>query len=213
MNQEFFSNFLEKKYERNMYKEISNPKRGPCIDNMLLKNETINFNSYKITNIFSYQFPLFATFKNLTSQDNTENETCTNLNKINYNKLKQLIENSNRQEFTKIRDPNTPIIRAKQQFRFIKNKSRKDALNNITNIIYNNLDKSKPLVVTFFDLATAFDTVDHKILLNKLEKYGIRASALDSLKSYLADRKQGVKLKTCSSDYCNIKREFHKEMY
>ena len=47
----------------------------------------------------------------------------------------------------------------------------------------------------FFDLAKAFDTVDHGILLRKLERYGIRGTQLQWFNSYLEDRSQCV--------YCN----------
>ena len=63
-----------------------------------------------------------------------------------------------------------------------------DALNYITNILYNNLDHSKPTLITFLDLAKSFDTVDHKILLDKLYCIGMRGQALDLLSSYLIDR-------------------------
>ena len=46
----------------------------------------------------------------------------------------------------------------------------------------------------------AFDTVDHKILLHKLEFYGIRGVCNDWFKSYLSDRKQFVSINGYNSD-------------
>ena len=81
-------------------------------------------------------------------------------------------------------------ILSENQYGFIKNKGTADALNYITHKIYQNLDKSKPMIANFLDLAKAFDTANHDILLSKLERYGIRRKVLLLLKSSLIDNKK-----------------------
>jgi hypothetical protein len=48
-----------------------------------------------------------------------------------------------------------------------------------------NLDRKMFNLVVLIDLKKAFDTVDHQILLTKLELYGIKGQALSFLESYL----------------------------
>lgn len=86
------------------------------------------------------------------------------------------------------------------QYGFIRRKGTMDALNKLADIIYTNLDKSKPIIAVFLDLAKAFDTVNHELLLEKLEIYGIRGSALNLLKSYLTNRQQKVRINDNISD-------------
>jgi len=59
--------------------------------------------------------------------------------------------------------------------------------------ILKNIESNKVTAVLFMDLKAAFDTVNHEILLKKLEHMGFRDSMLELLKSYLTGRKQYVK--------------------
>ena len=54
--------------------------------------------------------------------------------------------------------------------------------------------------VVFLDLKKAFDTVDHNILLRKLEMYGLDHAAVLWFGSYLGGRKQKTKVNGCMSD-------------
>ena len=70
--------------------------------------------------------------------------------------------------------------------------------------IYNDLllaiDKQKVSALVLLDLSAAFDTLDHGILLHRLEAwFGISGGALALLSSYLCDRVQSVNINGASS--------------
>lgn len=54
-------------------------------------------------------------------------------------------------------------------------------------------------------MSKAFDTVNHAILIDKLEHYGIRGLALKWLCSHLSDRKQYVECNGVASEYLTVK--------
>ena len=67
------------------------------------------------------------------------------------------------------------------------------------NNIASSIDNRESTVGVFLDLSKALDTIDHLILLNKLEKYSIRGLALDWISSSLSNRKQFVHFGTVCS--------------
>ena len=66
------------------------------------------------------------------------------------------------------------------------------------------LDKSIPTDVAYFDIAKAFDTVDHAILLEKLLQMGLPKLFLGWIASYLHNRRQVVKVAENFSDSRDI---------
>ena len=61
-----------------------------------------------------------------------------------------------------------------------------------------------PIHIFIIDLSKAFDTLDHKILLSKLQHYGINGTALKLLTSYLSNRQQFVQIEDNKSQKINI---------
>jgi Reverse transcriptase (RNA-dependent DNA polymerase) len=89
----------------------------------------------------------------------------------------------------------------KHQYGFQRGKSTEHNLVQVVNYIGEALNNRNWCIGIFLDLKKAFDTVQHDILLCKLEKYGIRGTALNWFKSYLSNRTQCV-------DICGFFSEF-----
>jgi retron-type reverse transcriptase len=75
------------------------------------------------------------------------------------------------------------------------------ALIHLVNKITSASDRKETTAWFFLELSKAFDTIDHDILFDKLEHYGISGIALTWIKSYFLERKQFVEFnETCSSE-------------
>ena len=91
------------------------------------------------------------------------------------------------------------------QFGFRQKYSTVHALISLTESIRKNLDEGNIGCGIFVDLQKAFDTVEHDILLSKLEHYGIRGLANEWFKSYLSNRKQYVSINGYDSNLADVK--------
>ena len=108
------------------------------------------------------------------------------LERLMYNRLISFIEKYN--------------VIFEHQFGFQKNKSTTLAIMDLYHKIIDSMENKKTPSCIFLDFAKAFDTVNHNILLNKLEYYGIRGTSLNWFKSYLNNRIQRVSIGSILSE-------------
>ena len=66
------------------------------------------------------------------------------------------------------------------------------------------LDKSKKVSTIFMDLSKAFDTLNHNLLLAKLNAYGFSFNAIKFVQSYLSERFQRVNINNNFNEWCKI---------
>ena len=92
-----------------------------------------------------------------------------------------------------------------QQFGFRKKCSTSMGVLNVVNTAINAIDKGEYCIGIFLDLSKAFDTIDHTILLSKLQHYGIRGVALNWFENYLQNRQQFVVVNGVKSQLRNVK--------
>jgi hypothetical protein len=91
------------------------------------------------------------------------------------------------------------------QFGFRETYSSEMAIITLMDRIISALERGHYMVGIFLDFSKAFDTVNHGILLAKLNKYGIRGPANKWLEHYLYEREQYCYLNDHSSKRLTIK--------
>ena len=85
-------------------------------------------------------------------------------------------------------------ILTSEQFGFRVKHSTSHVITDVTNKLQNfceNRNRNFTCLI-LLDLSKEFDTVNHQILFNKLEKYGVRGNSLKLINDYLTNRKQVV---------------------
>jgi hypothetical protein len=96
------------------------------------------------------------------------------------------------------------------QFGFSQGKSTDNAAFKLTNSVIKSINQKMHVRGIFYDLAKAFDCVNHEILLAKLHCYGIQGKVANWFRSYLTNIKQKAEIKSFekfSSKWGTVKRE------
>ena len=90
------------------------------------------------------------------------------------------------------------------QFGFRKHHSTILAVTEVLDSIYQHLDREEFTIGIFLDLQKAFDTVNHDILLYKLNNCGVRGVVNQWFKSYLSERRQITAIRDSCSEVGSI---------
>jgi endonuclease V-like protein UPF0215 family len=80
------------------------------------------------------------------------------------------------------------------QYGFRPQRNTSNAISAFIGNILNNLENNEYTIGLLIDFSKAFDTIDHSILLHKLNTYGIRGVAYKWMQSYLSNRTQSVRI-------------------
>ena len=76
-----------------------------------------------------------------------------------------------------------------------------------------NIDNRNEIAVILMDLSKAFDTINHSLLLAKLEAYGFSMTSLKLIQSYLCNQFQRTSVNASFNDWKETKQEFLKGQY
>jgi hypothetical protein len=83
----------------------------------------------------------------------------------------------------------------------------------VNDFFLKSMDNKKLTALVLLDLSKAFDSVDHSILLKKLSNIGVSGEALNWFESFIADRKQFVRIGSRYPKFYQLPTECLREQY
>ena len=87
---------------------------------------------------------------------------------------------------------------------FRKGKSTMETVANFTDDVLSGINNNEYALSIFVDLRKAFDSVNHTILLNKLQNYGLTINTVNWIQNYLTNRQQQIMVNGITSLCKNI---------
>ena len=117
--------------------------------------------------------------------------------------LSKILEKCVHKQLTLYLENNSLLSKFQSGYR--RNFSCETAITRIHNDILLMIDKKTNIFLTLLDLSAAFDTVNHRLLLKKLQQsYGIEHNVLSWIQSYLTDRSFKVRVRNDESENCSL---------
>ena len=157
-------------------------------------NESINLGTFPENMKIAKVTPIFKSGKKelLTNYRPISVLSCFSkiLERIMYNRVYNYLNDNN--------------LLFHKQFGFRKSHSTDHALIELINSTYDSFNQNKYTLGVFIDLSKAFNTVDHNILIDKLNLYGIKNNSLKWFSSYLSNRKQFIQAGAIKTSNLNV---------
>lgn len=91
------------------------------------------------------------------------------------------------------------------QYGFTKDRNTTTLLEEFSDYVNTAIENNHIMLALFLDLSKAFDTIDHTLLLQKLDNMGFRGQFHQFLEGYFTDRSQCVRIEDKYSEFKAIK--------
>ena len=110
--------------------------------------------------------------------------------------IKIIYQNVSFQLITYLTANNIPNI---FQSAYLPRKSTESALTLITSDLLSGMNSNRGTILVLLDMSSAFDTLDHNVLIHRLSAIGLKGIALNWFTSYITNRSSSVRINTHSS--------------
>ena len=171
-----------------------------CIAPSIIKPLTLIINQIMKTGVFPNKMKLAKVIPIYNKDDPTQ---VTNYRPISLLPvLSKVVEKTIAKQLSEYFEENK--LFNQNQYGFRPGHSTEHAALELVDKITSQMDNNETPINIFLDLSKAFDTIDHNILLDKLNYYGVDDTAIKLFRSYLTNRYQYVQIENAKSQLLEI---------